>query len=1307
MAKLRLTLHDISCYNDETPKSLGLRNLSVSTEKDTDKAFFKKDDKGIYQYLLTLVDFGFKKKMYQPTEIIAKIQLSMAAGPTAEWKTLSREVLDKLFKFKKVKLEERSGDQTLQTLGEDFYVHEVLVHKKPTSMYVTLKIYSLDKLMTLKQASRTFVAQKLGEDVLNTEIKKYIQPWTIQEKIPTLKKDIEEKNAKINDLNAKILTDPGNATQYNTEVEKLTKEVGNLQKEKEGLESKQKAMTCSFDNMQQLKYKKGDTTVEHIHPYLVQYNESFYDMLARTANRWGEFLYYEDGKLNIGYAYDKDNKDNNKVTKITNNYGDITYVDLDSIKAVVAEDGKYDYAGADEKGFINNILRKTPNSVSGILFKPGEKGDKVAMKIIRSFLKNEKNLPTYMAGLAFDSTYELLVSEFANVKENNDFDEEWFPKKDKPCKDEHYGEHNFGSEEKPDNGTGVNLFSEIDSKYKESTYTKILAKEQSVGRNAVCIDFQTYCPELKLGSIIEIDEEQFIVVEISSKIDKYRKYKTNLETGAVTAETISALVFQVIATAQNSEDKKFYPAVIPAGHVREAGPQVATIADADDPSGKNRVRVLFPWQNDQDTSSPWLTFTAGGAGSPVVGKHYVDDKVMIGFIDDNVERPYVLGSVTSKGDFADYVQTTPGGHKFTMQDDEEGIANFLTGMFLPGVNTLLPAVSLIPGFNGFKEAVLKPSKNNKNNIALGGGFELADKYGIYKISGSTDGREVAIASPWGKVNINAFSGITISAPNGDVCIKGKNVSIEAGNNLEITSGTNVKYKLFGESLDKGAGNVASAFFGNMAGAVSKKLAQTALNMVDLSMVRNVLDIVFRPAEGNMRIKSNRYMMLESGRGECDYPADAYKDDKTVQELIKKQEKLGLRPGLKLASGVTEMIAKVQTLGNQVESDYRKAYNKCCDLRKQYDDMCAKAKRWSDVYDRNKTREENAAICSTYDEIKAKVWKADPAIAVDDLGWKNFAITDADVKPKALENYKVRVGDRRWRDMLPGTRKTNIINRRMKYKAELLEIAVSLQKAIADLQKMSGLSEKDIKAQIGAWKDRNISENFRKALVTAFDKEKLGDTFFYKAIADDKKDLTNKYNVDDLKSQRKALKRKAAIILLEEMGFKDEWRKDLKDLNAPPAVPPALGVSLPLPVGLIPPPPVSPLRKIPKKTNEADLADTNDGNKYWSEYVQSLSAVPPLSPTKWKVFEEAKKVAHGALDNLYVWKNIKENKSWGEAKKGAILFSSNSSVYQLKNNTIEEVNVVGKECLEETDDIVANGPVNTFLDKIRAKLNTLD
>ena len=152
---------------------------------------------------------------------------------------------------------------------------------------------------------------------------------------------------------------------------------------------------------------------------------------------------------------------------------------------------------------------------------------------------------------------------------------------------------------------------------------------------------------------------------------------------------------------------------------------------------------------------------------------------------------------------------------------------------------------------------------------------------------------------------------------------------------------------------------------------------------------------------------------------------------------------------------------------------------------------------------------------------------------------------------------------------------------------------------------------------------------------------------FEEITAEKKKLEAPYDVNDLQEQRKALKRKAAITLLEEMGFKDEWRKPIIDTSIPaPAVPVAVAAAPGVPVA--PPAPPAPRRMkiIYRETKEEKLTDG-----YWGEYVQSIAAVPPLSPVKWKIFEEAKKAALGVVDNLYVWKNIKENMSWGDAKKG--------------------------------------------------------
>ena len=274
MARLRLTLHDITCSMDEEGK-IEKKALSVSTESETASAFFQVDN-AKYGYKLTLVDFSFKKKMYQPTEIQAEIQITMLAGDTATFVSIDKKTLVDLFKDKKVSLEEmnpKTSDKSNNvkfTIGTDFYVDEVQPRYKPTSLFVKLKIYSLDNLMTRQHYSRSFVSQKLFGQIVENNLKSYPIPYKTDE-----------------------------------------------------------CLSMDYDKAKQLFYEGTENgkkvKKEHIFPYLVQYNESFYDFVARTANRWGEFMYYENGNLQFGY-----DDAAATVKTIDSGYSNITSVDLDT-----------------------------------------------------------------------------------------------------------------------------------------------------------------------------------------------------------------------------------------------------------------------------------------------------------------------------------------------------------------------------------------------------------------------------------------------------------------------------------------------------------------------------------------------------------------------------------------------------------------------------------------------------------------------------------------------------------------------------------------------------------------------------------------------------------------------------------------------------------------------------------------------------------------------------------------------------------------------------------------------------------------
>jgi hypothetical protein len=1246
MARLKLTIHDVSFFDSATASDPTIGDLSVSTEKETATTFFQVGDNK-YNYALTLVNFSFKKKMYQPTEIMATIQISMASGKSADWKSIDRKTLISLFRFKKITLEEVSDkDALIQTIGNDYYVQEVKPNYTKESLTMLLEIYSLDKKMTLHQACRNYVGKKLVKDILATEVKTYTLPYD------------DKTNLGYND-NLKHLT-----------FERIENNIAK--------------------------------TYEHTFPYLVQYNESFYNMLARTANRWGEFLYYENGKLNIGY----DAKNNAKI----GSFSTISYLDLDANLQDIADQGKFDCVAADEKGLLDSTVKKSPNEIKGLLFSPGSDGDKVAMKKIASFLKNDKDLPTFIFGQLFDDTLAFAQKKISVAYDNDEFDSKYFTDTDKNNSPEKYGTYDFGNKDNPDNADGHNLFSEINSEYGGAKYLGILNKELAAAKNAVCIDFDVTCPQLKLGNIIEYNGEKFIVVEISSKYkltDSYsiadedlKKAVAEQKGAAVTKTTTTALVFQVVATAINS-DGIFYPTVIPEGHVRFADPQMATVDDDDDPSGNGRVRVKFDWHGKDDDATPWIQFTANASGQKgIMGKHYKDDKVLVGYVNGNVERPYVLGAI-SKGASSDVQCVTPGGHQLKIEDDASGLSSFLTGMFLPGWGTI---AGFVPQMGALDHSMIK------NSPALGGGFELSDKYGIYKISGSTDGRNVTVASPWGDVAINAFTGITISAPNGDISIKGKNVSIEAGNNLSLTSGTNVKYKLL-KTKDTFGGTMAQLAT-DIPVLVAKKLAEMALNIVDLSILRSVVDIVMRPVEGCLTVKSNRFLKLEAGKNECDYPHTAYKASEEEQKKVldakaKKAILAGTGKFLGVSRGMVGLFESIDQIVDDLDTKYENQYNLCVSYKAALKGRIKDLEPWRNDATKPVCTKDFDAL---YNDLKADLWAVKDKFEPFDEAKLSFDnenikadktnVTDS----VSSECHNAHYNDYFFKHPLAGGFLKNsieaidakIVQERLDLRKAALDALNRLGKAIWELQHIE-LKKTDVgqgRLNLSWFAFTPVPADFKTKMVAAFSRANCPNCIYYKPVDDEnRKKLdalipTNNFAFDD--KNKKYMKRLVAMNLLKELGFEDGWRKKIS--NAADAV--------------VPPQPAT-----------DSLADT-EGNimhsTTWKNYVASLSGIPAFKKDKTALGSALEKVGKDALDNLWPFTGISENFSYSDGSNGQILIGTDKSTYLLNKEGVKEAPVL-ETTVKSLNDIAGaedgldakqKSSVQGFVEQIREALNKL-
>lgn len=328
-------------------------------------------------------------------------------------------------------------------------------------------------------------------------------------------------------------------------------------------------------------------------------------------------------------------------------------------------------------------------------------------------------------------------------------------------------------------------------------------------------------------------------------------------------------------------------------------------------------------------SSPWVRVVTPMA-SPGGGTFFrprVGDEVMVNFENGNVERPYVIGSMFSKntltpdekmyrqrgpelqGKDVSMMMVSPNGHHITFTDPDGG-TNFLTNLVSPGLGLWGTIVG------GWFNSLLPGAKD------LAGGIHIGDRYGLYEIDMKSHKRSIEINSPFGTVAINAFSGITISAPNGNVTIKGKNINLEASNKVNVFSGLNIDDDPgFGDPEGKAykAGKALTDLFAEIIPAELTKYMFSSVT--DLSYIRHVVEVFVRPVDGTLKLKSKRYLMLEAGRGNATIRRDRYAS--TVMEKKESQEEFFKA----MLAGVKFICEKVDLFYDTYEALWADGYKK--------------------------------------------------------------------------------------------------------------------------------------------------------------------------------------------------------------------------------------------------------------------------------------------------------------------------------------------------------------------------------------------
>jgi hypothetical protein len=940
MAEVRLYI-----YNDSSKKGEGIlfngigtytyeikTLISDKTESDSSSGTIHTEKTNIVSYSipLTLTKLNYNKKVYSPCEIYAELQMGMTItkkeiietkitqtdqdgksdGTKLEQEETSSKTIDKSLAdivefFKGAKVALKIDDHTV---ADNYMVFKLRSLYKTvssqTTIFLELNIFSADKLMDLDKYSRAYTARSLYTDILlNEESQQF--------------KDVEVAN-----------------------------------------------------HMQLMKYKDSAemTARDELRiPYVVQYNESFYHFMARTANRFGEFLYFEDGKLNLGmqpseqnyYKKDSDNKDVVINWATEPDAVQSLYFDSEITGGITVNERAYDFtshtpnsdtAFADSTDSRYNFDPVSTDEWTNMSLKKNEYlefkeilGEEMKA-YIPEFIFKALEMTTLGEALVVllkelsGKIYEVWnsVADYNNVLDDSNYNS---VKNDDQKSDDYFAEFATyaGSTHLKNNLKSLDSTSAI-MNYTSYFYPLIRNKEREIDEKKVFLDFGNNYKSINLGDRLYVSGKDYVAISIEGSygIEEDGENKTIKEHLLVSA--VPVMTLDETNASQESTPAGCdvwtnilpFPPLLSDAIIRDARPQVAFVAENLDPQNLGRIRVRYPWQDETGDASPWIrvTLPLATAGGAVNFTPSIGDEVMVGYEHGNIDRPYAMGYLTAPFVNKRWSNAIPldqyggvhgiktkTGHHLTFSD---GYA------FAPLVaNTFGPLAFIKSLWPVGKTGVVDWPYANETTQDFGGGFELSDRYGFYKIKGSTDERSVTIESPAGTVEVNAFQGITINAPNGDIAINGKNVSISASNKLSLSSGENIKNKLW---YQKKWGLKDDGFIGStIKDIVGSAWDESVGQFIDMSFVRCVLEYFLHPVNGTLQIKSYTFVSIEAGDGATEAPEESFRYGRRSKKNSENN-----RLGRANLGKVTLTVKLIQLNVKALLEDVQVKYNTLCD-----------------------------------------------------------------------------------------------------------------------------------------------------------------------------------------------------------------------------------------------------------------------------------------------------------------------------------------------------------------------------------------
>jgi type VI secretion system secreted protein VgrG len=232
--------------------------------------------------------------------------------------------------------------------------------------------------------------------------------------------------------------------------------------------------------------------------------------------------------------------------------------------------------------------------------------------------------------------------------------------------------------------------------------------------------------------------------------------------------------------------------------------QSAVVVDNNDPNGMSRIRVQFPWQKQMGEKSPWLRvvtpYAGGGKGQHILPE--IGEEVLVGFENDNAEKPFVHGAMYhgegksghgGEGNFIKSFQTATGiklvmndKEKSLLLEDPSGNTIFMDGKGNIDVNapknfTITAGENII--YNAGNNIVVSAQKN-VNIIAGQSLTELAND--DYSLTASN------IFETAQKGRSSKAASITENMEKGHMISTKDTIHVESAKEVNINSGKNVK-----------------------------------------------------------------------------------------------------------------------------------------------------------------------------------------------------------------------------------------------------------------------------------------------------------------------------------------------------------------------------------------------------------------------------------------------------------------------------------------------------------------------------------